>query len=305
MTPCCAATHGRHVGRGGQRLIRGFQVSIGIVTALRCFTSSSTAFSLGIKSQPALGGQPASQAAAKPRLLEQGCLQAASKGHQLPWVASVAGAAALMLAAAARSSRLAVEPRTCTRALRHGWMVSTAVLGHSANGGRMLSAEQSGDPRDIDKGFSSSTPTLPLSTPISASLLALASSTLPACLGSTAQKHVGPVVLPPSRLSRPAISQAARLVGGARHVHSSSHSPRDRSTSCRAFRRSVGARLQPGPRAETPVISFDPSRLPQRLQLGLRESSRVPDQWREPKNLMDRKTLGRYTGVLGKLKECN
>jgi hypothetical protein len=228
--------------------------------------------------------------------MAQRCLPTASRGNQFTWLASLAGSAAVMVIAAVRSGSLLVRSRTCTQALRLNWTLSVAERGHSANGGHQVSAEQSGDPETRDEGFT-------LSTPVPAPLLGLGQSAPTACLGYSARTHPSPLVVPSARPSRSVAFQAARFVGGARHFQSRKRSPSGRSTRCRASRRSMGAKLQQGPRAETPMIVFDPSRLPQRIQLGLWASSHIGvQQGRESKSLTDRRRSGRSAGVLGKFK---
>jgi len=301
MIPVRAAKQGRCVGRGGQRFVRGFQVAVGVVAALRCLTASSSAFSSGIKNQPALGSRFASPlASARPSPVKQACLQTALEGNPTSWVAGLASTAAVMVFAAACRNNVAVKPRSCTQALRRGWHVSTTALGRSGVGGCKVSAEPKGDAAEtVVESFS-------LSTPAYTPLPVLSQSAPAACSSSFVPTSPAPLLAPSVKPSRSVILKAARFVGGARHIHGKNRSPKDRSTRCCASRRNVGARLQPSPNAETAVIAFDASRLPQKIQLGLREAFRVGDrQGRESRSLTDRMRSGRCAGVLGKFKDHN
>mmetsp|Transcript_10058 Transcript_10058/g.30073 ORF Transcript_10058/g.30073 Transcript_10058/m.30073 type:complete len:342 (-) Transcript_10058:242-1267(-) len=108
----------------------------------------------------------------------------------------------------------------------------------------------------------------------------------------------------PSECRTPAISptrnaSAASFVGGARRIRSPGQAKRSRARSSRAARRSVGAKLVHATSAEVAPPSFDPSRLRQKIQLGVRAPSCLCSKrrWRESKSQCTGKGSDSSTGV--------
>lgn len=108
-----------------------------------------------------------------------------------------------------------------------------------------------------------------------------------------------PVAAPSCPASAPSWrASAARFIGGARRSRSHGRSKIGGVTGCRASRRSTGAKLQQTVQHEVLPLSFDPSCLRMKIQLGLRVPSCLcSERGRESKTPSTSKGSDMSTGV--------